>query len=878
MSITIYNYSVTGDCSNTSAGAVYFDITGTTPPFAVTCIDVPCILPTSASTYSYSATSLSANTYFLEVVDGGLNKSLISVYISSGTNATIDSTSTTCGFDNGTITGFTSGVYGKSTFYLYDGSSNLYSSGETPNNYFDFGSLSAGTYYIVADDGGGCSGITPSVIITSSTTFTYGAYIVDDGSCLGGPSGKIFITGLTYPVSAYTIDWLTDVNGQTGTTITGLTEGPYTVEITDPIGCLTTKSFSVGAVGDLTSGGFIVISQPTCFSSDGSVEFIITGGTPPYFFSASTGQVDITFSQSSVFTNLAASNYSFMVTDAGLCTIFDSVSLVTPSSFNTVQVITTPSTCSVNDGTVQVIVDGGFLIEPNLTITLSGASGTQFIGTVGDANQIFYGLSNDNYLVSVETPGCTYTAITTVSSTNLYTFTATTTGTTCGSANGIVEIVASTGATFPVIYTLEGPLSNPVTYVSPIGRFTNLEGGNYTLTVQDSSPTNCIQNEPVFIDNSESVYFNLLTVEPFSSDDGSIRVYVMSGEPPYTYLWDGGVASGQTGTTVTGLTSGEYSLTVTDSSGCTLTKSVTLKGTKKVNSYRYFNICQHQFHNSSTMGYRNIRNMYLEGFTDLTSGNTNCIVNESIFSIYAEVGNQSVQIPFYTGTSINDFPSDVLWSQTLIDTLDSFVGISGTTVDISNNRVIIRTTCEEIPKDCATEIFNPLQDTVVTVNLIIDYDLSCEYCPPTPTPTPTPTNTPSITPTNTVTPSFTPTNTVTPSFTPTNTITPSITKSPTPTPSYTPGFVGYQWTGGATWFGDSGTACSNYISFGGGDWSLANTTPIVTDFLINNSTGLPITGQAGNWIAISSTSAPGVVIYAVQVDAFGEIIDVITCP
>lgn len=93
-------------------------------------------------------------------------------------------------------------------------------------------------------------------------------------------------------------------------------------------------------------------------------------------------------------------------------------------------------------------------------------------------------------------------------------------------------------------------------------------------------------------------------------------------------------ASGQTGTTVTGLTTGEYSLTVTDSSGCTLTKSVTLKGTKKVNSYRYFNICQHQFHNSSTMGYRNIRNMYTEGFTDLTSGNTGCIVNQSIFSIF----------------------------------------------------------------------------------------------------------------------------------------------------------------------------------------------------------------------------------------------------
>jgi len=728
MSISIYNYILTGDCSNTSAGSVSFDITGTTGPFAVNCLNTSCPLPTSASTYSYSASSLSADTYFLEVVDGASNKIVVSVYISSGTNVTIDSTTTTCGLDNGSITGFTSAVYGKGTYYLYDGSSNYISSGETPNNYFDFGSLSAGTYYIVADDGGGCSGITASVIIDPSSAFTYGAYVVDDGSCIGGPSGKIFITGLTFPVTDYTITWLSDVNGQTGTTVTGLTSGPYSVEITDPRGCLTSNIFDVNVVDPLGSAGFIVLQQPTCFNSDGSVEFIISGGTPPYFFSASTGQVEITFSQSSVFTNLSSGSYNFMVTDAGLCTIYDSVSVVTPSSFNEVQIVTTPSTCSVDNGTIQVIVDGGLLIEPNLLISLTGDSGTQQIGTLGDANQTFFGLPNDNYKISVQTPGCTYTATTTISSTNLYTFTASTTGTTCGSSNGRLEVVVSTGGTLPMTYTLEGPNQNPTTVVSPIGIFTNLEYGNYILSVQDSNTPSCIQQEAIFIDQSESVFFNLLVIQPFDGNDGSISAYVTQGEPPFSYSWSGGVASGQTGSTVTGLTSGVYSLEVTDSSGCTLTKSISLAGTKKFTSYRYFNICEDQFQNSNTLGYRNMRAMYYEGFNDLTSGDTNCIVNEAIFSIYTQVGSQSAQTAFYTGTTADDFPSDVLWAQTITDSLESYVGISGVTVSISNNRVLITTNCEQIPKACTTETINPLQDTQVIVNLIIDYDISCVEC------------------------------------------------------------------------------------------------------------------------------------------------------
>jgi hypothetical protein len=297
--------------------------------------------------------------------------------------------------------------------------------------------------------------------------------------------------------------------------------------------------------------------------------------------------------------------------------------------------------------------------------------------------------------------------------------------------NGILQVTPSTGGTLPYVYTLNGPLGpNPVSVTTFLSTFTNLAGGNYILTVQDSSSPACVQSYPIFIDTSSNVYFNLLTSQPVIGNDGSITAYITNGEPPFTYTWSGGTAGSQTGSTVTGLTAGTYSLTVTDADNCSYTKFTTLTGTKKYSNYRYFNVCDDQFENSGLITKRNVRSMYLEGFTDLASGNTNCIINEAIFSIYTQVGSQSAQTEFYTSSGSTDYPSDIVWAQTITDALDSYYGISGTTVDITNNRVQIYTTCEDVPKNCIIEPVNPLQDTQVIVNLVIDYDISCVYCPP----------------------------------------------------------------------------------------------------------------------------------------------------
>lgn len=723
--IQVYDLSVTGDCSNTGTGAVFFNITGDTATYSVA--DAAGLyLPSSASTTFYYVTGLTGGTYYVNVANV-TTKIVQPFYVSTGTTATIDSTAPSCGLDNGVITGFTSDVYGSATFVLYDGSNNYITSATTPTPYYEFINLSAGTYYIVANDGGGCTGITSSVILTPSSGFTFGGYVVDDASCVGSGSGKIFITGLT-PSSAYTINWSTNVGPQTGTTVTGLTGGTYLVSVTNPSGCTSSESFFVNTVAPLESAGFITISQPTCFANDGEVEFLIANGTAPYFFSGSSGQVEITFDTSVTFTGLSSGAYSFLVTDAGLCTIYDSVSLQTPNSFSTVAVNTTNSFCSSSDGSIQVLVDGGTSSEPTLLISVSGTSGSQQIGTLGSPNQTFNGLPNGNYLVTVVSLGCTYTATTTINSTNLYSATTAVTGTTCGGDNGRIEVTVSTGGTLPYLFTLTGPTYNPSTINSPVGVFTNLKYGNYTLTVQDSSTPTCVQSFSVYVDVSNPVYFDLFPSQPLNGNDGSITSFIYSGEPPFNLIWSGGSVNGYTGSTVTGLTAGTYSLTVEDSSGCSLTKSVVLTGTKKYVDYRYYTICEEQFFDSGLVQKKSIRSMYLEGFNDLTSGDTNCIINSADFTIYAEVGGQSAQTEFYTSTGATDYPSDTVWANAIVDILEDFVGISGVTVDIISNRITITAACENINKNCGNQPINPLQDTEIKVNLLIDYDISCVSC------------------------------------------------------------------------------------------------------------------------------------------------------
>ena len=156
-----------------------------------------------------------------------------------------------------------------------------------------------------------------------------------------------------------------------------------------------------------------------------------------------------------------------------------------------------------------------------------------------------------------------------------------------------------------------------------------------------------------------------------------------------------------------------------------------------------------------------------------------------------------------------------------------------------------------VPKSCTFLVVKHSFESVI-VNEYVPADKPVNVDPVC-SPTPTPTTTLTLTPT------------------PTTTLTPTPTLTPTESQTI------FTWVSGANWYGDSGTACLNYNSFAI-QWSLPTITPTISTFLVYIPTGLPITGEANNWIAISPSSSPGSIIYADQVDVYGEIIDVFLCP
>ncbi|MCK9618375.1 MAG: SprB repeat-containing protein [Lentimicrobiaceae bacterium] len=124
--------------------------------------------------------------------------------------------------------------------------------------------------------------------------------------------------------------------------------------------------------------------------------------------------------------------------------------------------------------------------------------------------------------------------------------------------------------------------TKPYTFVWSNGdttqTITDLAAGYYMVKAMDA---NGIKNqaeitlkEPVelIVDETKYVYPNGYNVSCHSCYNGSIYTTATGGTPPYNFLW----GDGPTSSYRNGLGSGNYSLTVTDANGCTITEEYNL--------------------------------------------------------------------------------------------------------------------------------------------------------------------------------------------------------------------------------------------------------------------------------------------------------------
>jgi hypothetical protein len=597
---------------------------------------------------------------------------------------------------------------------LYDINDNLIDSAIGTLNNHIFGGLSADTYYVIGNDGGGCTGRSESCIVLSSTTIDFGLYVVNDANCLSTEgSGKVFVTGLTgNPPFTY----LWSPGGETTSSITGLTPNTYSVIVTDANGCSVVKSAPVTKVEPVTIGGFNV-TPPTCFNNDGEVEVIIANGTAPYYYEGSNGETAISFSQTYTFTGLSSGNFTVYVRDSGLCEDTQAVSIMTPNGFSVDLVQTVNSTCNSNNGQINIQVSTG-QDAPNFIYTLIDSSNNSTSHPSSQTTYSFTNLPSDTYTLEISGGTCVYSQILTIDNEDLFTISVITSGTTCGINNGSVSIIASTGGAQPYTYQITGYPPGPNTY-------NNLPPGNYVATVTDNG--GCVQTQNFTIDPSSGVFFDFVTTQPSIGNDGEIEVLITTGEPPFTYNWSPNVGA-QTGLYLTGLTAGTYTLEIIDDNGCVYQRSTTLNGTTLVANYDVYTICESNFENTEIIGRRGIAQMYNEGYYDLTYDDLNCIITSGIFVLKTTVDGEEKQVTFYNSTGLSDYPTDIEWTNTIIDTLKSYEGIGDVIINYEDNTIKIDTICTNTGSSCNPTYQNTLADAKIEINLLIYYNISCVEC------------------------------------------------------------------------------------------------------------------------------------------------------
>jgi len=847
--------TITGDCQNNSSGGFNLYILGASP-YLLEWIS-PNANPVTSVQYetieggTYQINGIPSGSYTISITDScavpSSQKQTLVITITSATCVTIQSENTICGLNNGSLTATTSSWYGQGSFDVYkDG---FYLTGTTgATNGVIFTDLPAGLYYVIASDVGGCTGKSENCVIMSSSTLQYGLYVVNDGNCTGRlneGTGKIFVTGLTGN-GPFTYLW-SDTNKSTTPYITGLTEGSYGVTITDSLGCVVNQTAVVEYVPNM---GLVstLTSPPTCYGNDGEITLFISGGTAPYYYlNNNTGEVQISFQQTVTFSNLAPNNYSFTITDAGLCTFNPTVTLIVPNIFNVLSVNTKNPTCQSSNGSISILLNGG---TPPYTYKLINSQNFEVNSVTSlSANQVFTNLSGDTYQLQItdNTNSCNYLETILLNSNASFSLSTSVEQPTCGNNNGSITVTKTDGGTGPFVYSLNNIYFSP-SVVGNSFTFPNIPTGFYTARVIDS--TGCTQFTTTTVNSSNNIQFFLSKTDVVFSNDGTINTYITNGVPPFNITWSENV-NGQTGLNLNSLSAGTYSVTITDSSGCTQTSEVNILGPNLVSDYQIFNICSGTITDEGIVKKDGLKEMLADGYFELASTNTSCILNNAVMTAIVNVGDTQVTQEFYTSSSLSDVPSDSLWVSTISDMIKSVYGVGDVIVDVENNTIRITTDCN------LSE--NVLSNAEVSVDLKIDYDIKCISCIPvyqvftaccdgsywlvpsrlgnfevgdtvyttggcmsfvvvnpddveisgiildtffenseynncsdcltangacSATPTPTPTVTPTITPSVTIT--QTPTNTQTPTVTPTNTPTTGLSPTPTPTQTTTP--------------------------------------------------------------------------------------------
>lgn len=548
---------------------------------------------TGATSQNYSPPALTTNSWYRRVVTSGSCVSISNVVAITvlpaignniiSANQTICYNATPAQLDGQTPTG------GNGT-YTYQWQSSTAGAGGPFTNIagatninYQPGALTQTTWFRRLVSSGPCLNNPSNVLqITVASELKIDGFITTDPTCNGYSNGQATVNA-SGGTPGYSYSWNT-TPVQTTQTATGLSAGvPYTVTVTDAIGCQAIGNVTLSQPAPIGLASKTVTPVSGCSgNTNGSIKALANGGTPNYTYTLYKG-VNLIGTQSPVhptpadFTNLSAGTYTLNITDVNGCPAYtEDISVSEPAPIVITDVSTTPISCAGStDGTITITASGG---TPPLEYSIDNGLNFQAsnVFTVGEG---YYDI------VVRDINGCSTTWPTSVQMVEpneiAFTFEVTPITTCNGDNTGKITISnvsggSGTGYEYS-IYVPEIWGANPV--------FNNLPGGPtnpYYIKVRDSHGCIAVANNgnPIYISQPSPINFTVQTTNVtgcWYNTNGTIKVTGVSGGTglkqvsidgttyfPTTYTFNVGV--------------GSYTVYVRDANGCITTKPAVITG------------------------------------------------------------------------------------------------------------------------------------------------------------------------------------------------------------------------------------------------------------------------------------------------------------
>lgn len=457
-------------------------------------------------------------------------------------------------------------------FRWYSNSSPILSY-SAPNYYFvegyDYYSAWAGAYSaLIIDTLTGCTSMSNVIDVSVIDLPLVHIDQLSSVLCFGDMNASLEATGLNTS-GPYSYLWS---NGTATSLNTGLTAGVYVVTVTDSFGCSSDSAYIISQPTALNPVLYSPVNtrgyNVSCSGASDALVSVVAGGTSPYSYVWSNGE------SGAFIDSLAIGSYSLVLTDANGCVDSADISLSEPPALQ----LTLSSTiyaggysmrCSDTPDSVLAVASGGtgpftFLWSDNQTTAWADSL-----------------LPGTYYVTAADSEGCTVSASYTVTAPPALTLSAI-------AQDYAGYQISCFGASDGVISTLVSGGVGPYTYVWADTVYTpnrsGLDTGTYTLTVLDTNL--CMITESVVINGPTQLlaFASGSHLDCYGMANGVAQIdSVIGGDGPYGYNWSSGGAT----LSDTGLTAGNYYITVTDSRNCTVMTTATVTQPAQLVAYAF---------------------------------------------------------------------------------------------------------------------------------------------------------------------------------------------------------------------------------------------------------------------------------------------------